>query len=702
MTRVVELVVNAAKEGIAEQELQTALSELYGKPPEHFDKLIHQIFTVKQPYTLLKDIKEEVATKHQARLEKIGLECSLEISLALVPVGGEQTADGSAPSAPACPVCKEPTTSQEECTSCGVDLRKATSARQSSDAIQRTLENAQEELKKKKNQNAETLEKQRKEKLEKEKAAKEKIEAEKKAVEQKEEVKDVFTAEYVDPADEKKRKMVMGGAVAMVAAGVIAFGTGTFTSSPAVDTQAAGDLITADSESAADETAISADAETASGADSETGDTASAETGSDDTTASAATEPGDTTASGVTETGAPASAAALSENIVAAATEKVESGSPNGPVADNFDETIAKFENAAARQSDNRSAEQVAEDLIANATRNKAAFQKSASLTGAKGGTLQMPSSMNGNGAAGGANTASGIQQLEGAGSLNLNATLAKYSGNTNAAGGLSQGTGSGSYQDQFLDHWMSRQAKARKLGRLATKLMKQGQSEMAQQLVDETNDTWLAIHGHHKIAIAEQLAGDGDGSHDRMMNLFVDLMMVDDVAEKITALADHAQTWHLMLSDTQTDNTFDQMKSMAAAPMTPRQQIVANVAMAKSLQSTDRKSDSRKRFDKALDASLQIANKNNARDEMIHFIALAEATARFGDEALLHAGKIRNENLRQAAYQSLYQTFSKFGMDREASAALNKAGGADMPAVDRAALEKMLKNGPKLSELEQ
>jgi hypothetical protein len=694
VTRVVELVVNAAKEGIAEQDLQAALSKLYDKPPEHFDKLIDQIFSVKQPYTLLKNIKEDVANKHMAKLEEIGLECSIEVALALVPVGGESADDPAAPPTPTCPVCKEPTTSQDECTSCGVNLRKATSAKQSADAIQRTLENAKEELEKKKQLQAAELEKQRKEKkAQKEKAEKEKTEAANKAAE-KPEVQDVFTAEYADEDDDKKRKVALAGAAAVLAAGVIAFSTGTFTSDPPIDSVASGDTdITAGTDNIAEGSDEAAEAGNASETGDANGDSATSTAAESDAVASAA--PSASSA---------ADSAAMTQSVVAAATAKVEAGTAGAGAADKFDEVIAKFENKAEMMGDNRSAEEMAQDLIANAHRNKALFQQAASRTGGAKGNLQMPSTMNG--ASAELQAADTVQQLEGDGSLNLGAAIAKYSGKSRDASSQSpslQGVAnSGTYRDAYLDHWVSRQAKAARLADLVTKLMQKGNADMAQQLIDETDDTWLSIHGQHKIAIAEQMAGDVDGSQDRMMNLFIDLMAVSDLPEKIAALADHAQTWHLMLSTTQADNAFDQMRSMAAAPMKPRQLITANVAMARSLKTAGEKSESRKHFDQALEAIHQVSTQNGARDEMIHFIALAEAASRFGDEALSHAGKIKDKNLRVAAYQSLYQTFSAKGMDRQASAALKKMGGANMPNIDRAKLEKMLKGGPTLSGLEQ
>lgn len=731
MAKVVELVVNSVREGITEHDLLQSLSKLYGKPPEHFNALVQQVIGMKQPYTLLKDVQEDVATKHQARLEKIGVNSSLETGLALVPVGGEQ--DDASPAqdnTPVCPACKEKTTSQAECSNCGVDLSKATSAKQSAEAMKRTLETARADVIEKKKKQELDEEKQRKDK--ETRAIKEETEKQRKAeAEAKKEVADVFTAEYVDEDESRQRTMKMAGVAAVVAAGVIAWSSGMFSSAPELppETEASAESV--------DDTLI--DAETADG--DTTDSAAESSDAASDTTVSNAAADSDASDSDTTDQpaaaeqsvadAAPAAAPAagsaqMTQNVVAAATAKAEAGTPGAGAADNFEDVIAKYENKASMQGDNRSAEDVANDLASNMANNKAIFSQIAAKTGSMPGAegaMQMPSSLAGAaGAAGnwqpsmqasGADLAVGdiVKEMEGQGSINVEEMLARYKPNGGAA--IEPGPGASTsatpgadriYNDDVLNQWVERNNKAKRLTKLVGDLLDQGKPDLANNLVNETSDKWLAIHGHHKIAVVEQLAGKAIDSENRMLDLFVDLMMVRVLPEKIAALADHAETWHLMLQPAQTATAFNQMKSMAEAPMPPRQAIIAHVAMASSLKRAGFTDEAKARYQQSIEAAEKVPTRGAARDEMFHYISLAEASSRFGDEALKHAGRIRDENLRQAALHRMQQIFTRLGMDSHAESALHAAGGSKQnPGGGQAALQNMLKDsGFDLSTLGQ
>lgn len=133
----VSLSISGVSEGMSSQEVRQKLAQLYNKPEQQFEKLCQSLFIMQQPFVLLKDVEQDLADKHAARLTALGFTCDFgDGGLTLVPTSERAGA------AACCPACSQPCGDDDLCSHCGVYMKKYLEQKKLDEKLQKQLQSA--------------------------------------------------------------------------------------------------------------------------------------------------------------------------------------------------------------------------------------------------------------------------------------------------------------------------------------------------------------------------------------------------------------------------------------------------------------------------------------------------------------------------------------------------------------------------------
>ena len=612
-----------------------------------------------------------------------------------------------------CPACEQPSTDAAICSACGVAIAKVRKLKKQEEKIQKTLHLAEQSFEDKKKRLAEQAAKDESATTQEPEADSEESEKEALSDEDKQRIKsalaasqpeDVFNAHYEQPEAASAKKFVIPGAAAMLLAAAAAWYGGVFTghSNDAGDPS---EIAAADTDTVTDTAQTTADGDTPP----------TGQSGADDASAAEPPAAADSDAAGME--GAAEQVTDTPTDTAAGTTDSTAVTGTN---------VAGTIEQGAAAPGQPRTDEELLAELTANAQHNK-------KITGGLAGAGAVPGSVPGtaSGAAvahtnaeapfqssaqtqelassepGAANGKPAVAQalppisLQSAATKLNSATITDTAVLANAYTGAdnlmkptgNKGTEDAAYNaiwfltfsttqaDDFYLQWQQRLSAAERHRRLVADLYTAGYTGAVDNAISSTQDPWVKAASVHQRAQLELQAPDDYEGMDRMMTLFLDLMMLKDQTDKVLALADHAATYRIAGATESTRNTIDQSISMVDTLSDKKSIVLALAAIAQQQALMEEQVQSTRTYERAHNTARSMTGVD--ADHALQIICLSQATAGRTEAAIKTAYMIGDKTLQAATGYRLVEVFNAQQDPAAATEALKIIGNSGIKTDD-------------------